>query len=100
MGNTTLYTELILAGLGGGFLAGFLGIGGGIIYILVLPTVLLHVGVPESELAQYVIANSIFGTTVAAFAGSISLLRTKDFYWKEVTLVGMSAVFIDRKSVV
>lgn len=91
--GTALYVELIVAGLGGGFLAGFLGIGGGIIYILVLPAVLLSVGVAEVELAQYVIANSIFGTTVAAFAGSISLLRTKDFYWKEVMLVGISAVF-------
>lgn len=92
MGENTLYVELIVAGLGGGFLAGFLGIGGGIIYILVLPAVLLSVGVAETELAQYVIANSIFGTTVAALAGSISLLRTKDFYWKEVMLVGFSAV--------
>ena len=93
MSETTLYTELIIAGLGGGFLAGFLGIGGGIIYILVLPAVLLQVGVGEAELAQYVIANSIFGTTVAAFSGSLSLLRTRDFYWREVILVGLSAVF-------
>ncbi len=93
MSETTLYIELVIAGLGGGFLAGFLGIGGGIIYILVLPAVLLSVGVAEAELAQHVIANSIFGTTVAALAGSISLLHAKDFYWKEVVLVGLSAVF-------
>lgn len=92
MGEATLYIALILAGLGGGFLAGFLGIGGGIIYILVLPLALRHVGVAEAELAQYVIANSIFGTTIAALSGSISLLRTRDFYWKEVGVVGASAV--------
>ena len=92
MEEATLYSILIVAGLGGGFLAGFLGIGGGIIYILILPAVLRHVGVPEAELAQYVIANSIFGTTIAALSGSISLLRTRDFYWKEVWLVGTGAL--------
>ena len=92
MGEATLYIGLTIAGLGGGFLAGFLGIGGGIIYILILPAVLRHVGVLEAELAQYVIANSIFGTAIAALSGSITLLRTRDFYWKEVWLVGVSAV--------
>ena len=92
MSEPVLYIGLAIAGLGGGFLAGFLGIGGGIIYILILPIVLRHIGIPEAELAQYVIANSIFGTTVAALSGSISLLRSGDFYWKEVGLVGISAL--------
>ena len=92
MSETALYTGLTIAGLGGGFLAGYLGIGGGIIYILILPNVLRYVGVPEAELTQYVIANSIFGTTIAALSGSVSLLRTGNFYWKEVGLVGISAL--------
>ena len=92
MSETVLYIGLLVAGLGGGFLAGFLGIGGGIVYILILPTVLRYVGVPEAELTQYVIANSIFGTTIAALSGSASLLRVGDFYWKEVGLVGTSAL--------
>ncbi len=90
--ETTFYTGLIIAGLGGGFLAGFLGIGGGIIYILILPAALRYVGVAEAELAQYVIANSIFGTTMAALGGSLSLLRSHDFYWREVRIVGVSAL--------
>ena len=93
MNEITLYIGLGIAGLGGGFLAGFLGIGGGIVYILILPSVLRYVGVPSDELAQYVIANSIFGTTVAALSGSVSLLRSRDFYWREVGLVGFSALF-------
>ena len=92
MSEPALYIGLAIAGLGGGFLAGFLGIGGGIIYILILPVVLRHIGIPEAELAQYVIANSIFGTTVAALSGSATLLRSGDFYWKEVGLVGVSAL--------
>ena len=87
-----IYIKLIIAGLGGGFLAGFLGIGGGIIYILILPLALAQVGTPPSEIAQYTIANSIFGTAAAALFGSISLIRNKDFYWKEVGIVSLSAV--------
>lgn len=87
-----LYFWIALAGLGGGFLAGFLGIGGGIIYILILPLALEYIGVSSSEIAQYIIANSIFGTAAAALFGSIALIRNKDFCWKEVRLVGISAI--------
>lgn len=90
--TNALYFWIALAGLGGGFLAGFLGIGGGIIYILILPLALEHIGAPESEIAQYIIANSIFGTAAAALFGSIALIRNKDFYWREVVLVGISAI--------
>ncbi|MEM9674450.1 MAG: sulfite exporter TauE/SafE family protein [Bacteroidota bacterium] len=90
--SNALYFWIALAGLGGGFLAGFLGIGGGIIYILILPVALEHIGVPSSELAQYIIANSIFGTAAAALFGSIALIRNKDFYWQDVVLVGVSAI--------
>lgn len=88
------YILIFLAGLGGGFLAGLLGIGGGVIYILILPLALREVGVVEQEIAQYVIANSIFGTMAASLFGSITLIRDKDFYWKDVLIVGVSGVVI------
>ncbi len=90
--SNALYFWIALAGLGGGFLAGFLGIGGGVIYILILPVALEYVGIPTAEIAQYVIANSIFGTAAAALFGSITLISNKDFYWKEVALVGLCAI--------
>lgn len=88
------YILIFLAGLGGGFLAGLLGIGGGVIYILILPLALREVGVPELEIAQHVIANSIFGTMAASLFASITLIRDKDFYWKEVLIVGASGVVV------
>jgi len=90
--SNALYIWIALAGLGGGFLAGFLGIGGGIIYILILPVALEYIGTPQSEIAQYIIANSIFGTAAAALFGSIALIRNKDFFWRKVVLVGISAI--------
>ncbi len=88
------YLLIFVAGLGGGFLAGLLGIGGGVIYILILPLVLREVGIAEQEIAQYVIANSIFGTMVASLFASIVLIRNDEFYWKEVLIVGFSGVAI------
>ncbi|MEM6845097.1 MAG: sulfite exporter TauE/SafE family protein [Bacteroidota bacterium] len=90
--TNALYFWITLAGLGGGFLAGFLGIGGGIVYILILPVALEYIGVSDAEIAQYVIANSIFGTAAAALFGSVTLILNKDFYWKEVAFVGISAI--------
>lgn len=88
----TIYILLFLAGLGGGFLAGLLGIGGGIIYILILPEALTYLHVPQQELAQYIIANSIFGTAAAALAGNIALIRRKEFQWQSVSIVGLGGI--------
>ena len=87
-----IYILLFLAGLGGGFLAGLLGIGGGIVYILILPEALTYLHVPQQELAQYVIANSIFGTAAAALSGNIALIRRKEFQWQNVGVVGIGGI--------
>ena len=92
------YLYLLLAGLAGGFLAGLLGIGGGIIYILVLPFALSRIGAPQEEIVQYIISNSIFGTLFASLAGNIAEIRNKRFYRNEVLVVGLfgaiSSLFI------
>lgn len=80
---------LFLMGLFGGFLAGLIGIGGGVMYILVLPYLLTGMGFPQEEIVQYTIANSIFGTMFAALAGNISHIKQKFFFWKEVAMIGV-----------
>lgn len=85
---------LILAGLVGGFAAGLLGIGGGLIYILILPLALQAVGVPEAELVQYVIANSLFGTFSASLAGVVTLWRKDEVYPKDTLVVAVSAIVV------
>lgn len=81
---------LFLSGLVGGFLGGLLGIGGGIIYIIVLPVVLTSLGVPREELVQYTIANSVF----ASFFSSMSAILVKNsrFYAREVLTIGAAGV--------
>ncbi|BDD10713.1 hypothetical protein FUAX_31450 [Fulvitalea axinellae] len=82
---------IFIAGIAGGFIAGFLGLGGGLAYILILPEVLKHYGVADSEMAQFVIANSLFGAMFASFSGNIAQIRNKVFYWKDVAWVGFGA---------
>lgn len=92
------YIYLFIAGIGGGFLAGLLGIGGGIIYILILPFALSHMGAPPEEMVQYIISNSIFGTLFASLSANVAEIRNKRFYRNEVLVVGLigaiSSLFI------
>ena len=83
------YALLFLMGLLGGFLAGLIGIGGGIIYVLILPYVLLHMGVPEVEIVQFTIANSIVGTMFAGLSGNIAHIKRREFYPKPVLIIGL-----------
>ncbi|MCC5920477.1 MAG: sulfite exporter TauE/SafE family protein [Cyclobacteriaceae bacterium] len=87
------YILLFLSGVVGGFIAGFLGIGGGLIYILILPIALIHLGIHDSELVAFTIANSIFATFFASLSASIRLIRNKSFYLKETLLIGGFGAF-------
>jgi uncharacterized protein len=86
------YFFLFIAGFFGGFLAGLLGIGGGIVYITILPVIFAQYGLPDEQLVQFVVANSIFGTLFAALSGNITQLNEKNFFLREVLLVGLTAV--------
>ena len=79
---------LFLMGLVGGFLAGLIGIGGGVMYVLALPYLLTEMGFPQEEIVQYTIANSLVGTMFAALSGNVVLIKRREFYWKEVLLIG------------
>ncbi len=83
---------LFIAGLVGGFLGGLLGIGGGIIYIVVIPVVLSSIGVPREELVQYTIANAVFASFFSSLSANYILLKTKSFYLQEVIIIGIFGV--------
>lgn len=89
-----LYLLLFLMGLIGGFLAGLIGIGGGVMYVLVLPYLLNSMGFPSSDIVQLTIANSIFGTMFAALSGNIALWKKGEFYLKEVLSIGFFGTLV------
>ena len=84
------YVLIGLAGLTGGFIAGFLGIGGGIVYVLILPIAFSNLNFSEESIVQLTIANSIFGVFFASLSASITYWLGKEFYWKEITLVSIA----------
>lgn len=92
--SATTIILLLLAGVGGGFLGGLLGVGGGIIFILALPDALLLAGVPKAELAQFVIANSLFAAVFSSLSASATLFKNKMWFPKPVLTIAGVAVFI------
>lgn len=83
---------LFVSGLVGGFLGGLLGIGGGIIYIVVIPVVLSGIGVPREEIVQYTIANSVFASFFSSLSANFILLKNNNFYLKEVVIIGIFGI--------
>jgi uncharacterized membrane protein YfcA len=73
----------LLVGLLGGLLAGWFGIGGGVLFVLVLTEYYALVGctdIASSQLVQLVIANSIFAVMFSGWVGSIKQYQNKTFY--------------------
>ncbi|HXA00507.1 MAG TPA: sulfite exporter TauE/SafE family protein [Cytophagaceae bacterium] len=90
MSHEFLY--LFIAGLIGGFIAGLVGIGGGVVYVFIIPISLVYIGVPQNEIVQYTIANSIFAIFFASASANYMLIRLKLFYRKEVLIISLSAI--------
>ncbi|HEY8402518.1 MAG TPA: sulfite exporter TauE/SafE family protein [Cytophagaceae bacterium] len=86
------FFALFLGGLVGGFIAGLVGIGGGVVYVFIIPIALKYIGVPLAEIPQYTIANSIFAILFASSSANYMLIKHKNFYWKEVLLIGVLAI--------
>ena len=82
------YFFLFISGLIGGFLGGLLGIGGGIIYIVVIPVALSGIGVPRDEIVQYTIANSVFASFFSSLSANVILIKNQVFYVREVLIMG------------
>jgi uncharacterized membrane protein YfcA len=83
---------LFFTGLAGGFLGGLLGIGGGLLFIVILPIALQQVGVPEAELAQYIIANSLFATFFSSLTANYIYIKRKTFHLREVMIIGVFSI--------
>jgi uncharacterized protein len=86
------FLYLFISGLLGGFIAGLVGIGGGVIYIFIIPIALHYIGVPVSEIPQYTIANSFFAILFASTSANFMLVKLKLFYRKEVFIISILAI--------
>lgn len=84
-----VWVILPLVGAVGGFLAGMLGVGGGIIFIPVLTWLFESQGIDATETVKYTLANSIFLVFVSGLAGIFRQLKQKSLDWKKVLLIGI-----------
>ena len=87
------YVLLFLSGLLGGFLAGLLGIGGGLIFVFVLTFYFDGLMVNQVELPRFLIANSIFATFFAALSASLRNRKMGHFEWKPVLKTALPGLF-------
>jgi uncharacterized membrane protein YfcA len=80
------YVILAVFGALGAFISGFLGVGGGIIYIPVLDYFLKKAGMNDDMLVKGILANSLF---TIIFSGSVSS-------YNRLLKVGRSCFFVSR----
>lgn len=75
---------LLFFGSLGGFLSGFLGVGGGIIFVPILDYFLLKYFTNDSELVKAVLANSLFIIMFSSAIASYKQYRIGNIYFKEI----------------
>lgn len=85
------YIVLISSGIIGGLIAGMLGLGGGIFYILILPVIMNWYGIPPSEASPFVVANSLIGITFASGVSVITQFKKLKKYTREIIYIGVAA---------
>ena len=88
--TTEIIALLILGGIGG-LLAGMLGIGGGIIYVLLFSHYLPLTGIPNHLIVPAIVANSMFAIFFAGISGSYKHYKNKNFHPKQILIIGSAA---------
>jgi uncharacterized membrane protein YfcA len=84
----------ILFGVGavGGLLAGLLGIGGGLIYILAFTYYLNQYELSSAELVRFIVSNSIFAVFFAGLSGTARQVFLKNFYFRETIITAIPGI--------
>jgi uncharacterized protein len=82
---------LILPAIGavGGFLAGMLGVGGGIIFVPVLTYYFKQLGMPGDELVKHTLANSILLVFISGVSGILKQRKLGSWNWKKSLSIGI-----------
>lgn len=82
----------IIAGAFGGFMAGMLGVGGGIVFIPIIQEIAKKTAAPE-DLSFYEIANSLAIVLVVGISGSYKQYKLKNTDIKSAVFTGLFAIF-------
>ncbi len=89
------YTDFIilfLLGSIGAFLSGFLGVGGGIVYIPILDYFLSKLGFNDDNLVKAILANSLFTIIFSGSVSSYKQYKLGNFYPREIFFTAITGV--------
>jgi uncharacterized protein len=83
---------LVIAGGLGGLLSGLLGVGGGVVYVVILTHYFEKLQLGNIEMVRFILSNSFFAILFSSLIGSYQQIRMKNFYLKEVLMTASTAV--------
>ena len=83
---------LFLLGSVGAFLSGFLGVGGGIVYIPILDYFLSKLGFSDDNLVKAILANSLFTIIFSGSVSSYKQYRLGNFYPREIFYTAITGI--------
>lgn len=92
--GTLQWILLPLIGAAGGFLAGLLGVGGGIIFIPLLTWLFTTAGLSQEEVVRFTLANSILLVVVSGLAGTWKQHRMGEWQWRKVLSIGIPGALV------
>ena len=88
----TDYIIIFLLGSLGGFISGFLGVGGGIIYIPILDYFLGKLGFTDGMLVKAILANSLFTIIFSGSISSYKQYKAGNFFLREILLTAWPGI--------
>ncbi len=86
------YLLLFVLGSLGAFIAGLLGVGGGIIYIPILDYFLSKLGLNNDTLVKAILANSLFTIIFSGSVASYKQYKMKNFFPREILFTALPGV--------
>lgn len=83
---------LLASGLFAGFLAGFFGIGGGVILVLILMYYYSGTGIPADLTPKIAVATSLFTIIFTSISSTIKQYENKNIEWKLTFTMGLASI--------
>ena len=90
----TDYILLTVFGAAGAFMAGFLGVGGGIIYIPVLDFFLHKAGMQNEQLVKAILANSLFTIIFSGTVASYKQYKLGNFFPRQIVWTALPGILV------
>ncbi len=90
----TDYILLTVFGAAGAFMAGFLGVGGGIIYIPVLDYFLHKAGMQNEQLVKAILANSLFTIIFSGTVASYKQYKLGNFFPRQIVWTALPGILV------